>query len=307
MMKYLVSVFVVAAGIFIGCEDSDPDYPIEPFIEFKNVRFYNSTSDVELDSIVLRIAFRDGDGDLGLDWNQQANPEHNTEPYHYENFFVGDNGTLSPMSTYIGFTNESPPRYFGPVLKLSASQEGRLVTLSMRDEPEYSNLPANTFPDNCFHYENGKVYLLGNDVRIVNSSYNVEAIPGTDPPLYEVTGIFYVERNPDANNIFVDYLVKQPDGSFELFDWSAAGSVCLSGFHSRFPPISNKSGIINFDPFIIYQKSKYSGEISFAMKSVGFIPLFSGKTLKLRISIKDRALHTSNVIETHEFTLESIK
>jgi hypothetical protein len=43
------------------------------------------------------------------------------------------------------------------------------------------------------------------------------------------------------------------------------------------------------------------------MENFGFVPYFRNDTLKLRIRIIDRALNTSNVIETPEFTLEGIQ
>jgi hypothetical protein len=39
------------------------------------------------------------------------------------------------------------------------------------------------------------------------------------------------------------------------------------------------------------------------MTSRGFIILFGGKRIKLRMMIRDRALHESNVIETPVFQL----
>lgn len=39
------------------------------------------------------------------------------------------------------------------------------------------------------------------------------------------------------------------------------------------------------------------------MQSIGFVPLFGDKKIKLKVTIKDRALNVSNTIETPPFQL----
>ena len=122
----------------------------------------------------------------------------------------------------------------------------------------------------------------------------------TDPATGKVTDTLYFTLNPDHYNIFVDFYIKQPDNSFALYDWKKEfiyPNCQVNGFDGRFPILSKD----------LSQKTAQEGKIRYSMKSVGFLIFFSIKVLKLKISIQDRLLHRSNVIETPEFTLQSIR
>jgi hypothetical protein len=110
---------------------------------------------------------------------------------------------------------------------------------------------------------------------------------------YGVKDTIYFEKNPNHNNIKVEFFV-QENGVFEPFDWvTAFPPDCGETFDGRFPRLSDES-------------KPLEGTIRYSMESAGFLSLFSIKKIRLRISIKDRALNTSNVIET-EFTLNQIR
>ena len=117
----------------------------------------------------------------------------------------------------------------------------------------------------------------------------VDSFPRTKPLHYQIRDTLYYTTNPNHYNIEVDFLVKDPTapGGFREFDWRE--EYCTT-FDGRFPVFSDK-------------QSSIDGILRYSMTSLGFTSVFSIKTLKLRVSIKDRALHTSNVIETPEFTL----
>ncbi|MEQ9413763.1 MAG: hypothetical protein RIF39_08025, partial [Cyclobacteriaceae bacterium] len=89
---------------------------------------------------------------------------------------------------------------------------------------------------------------------------------------------------------FVDFLVKQNDGSFQEFDWRTEFCTTYDG---RFPILAKNSDLS--------LKNSIEGTLRYAMLSTGFKLQFSIKTLKLRIMIQDRLLNKSNVIETPEF------
>ena len=99
----------------------------------------------------------------------------------------------------------------------------------------------------------------------------------------------YFTPNQDHYNIEVDFLVKDPSApdGFREFDWREEFCTTLDG---RFPVFSDNNSSID-------------GTLKYSMTSLGFRALFSIKTLKLRVSIKDRARNRSNVITTPEFTL----
>ena len=139
-----------------------------------------------------------------------------------------------------------------------------------RTNPDYDTLPDFVKPYNCINWE---VYSENNVVK----------------------DTLYFELNPDYNNITVEFLVKNPDGTFTEFDWKEAFNYpnCGISFDGRFPILyKDKPG------------APLEGTIRYGMGSIGFKILFSTKTLKLRIEIKDRALNRSNIIETPEFTLQ---
>lgn len=112
-----------------------------------------------------------------------------------------------------------------------------------------------------------------------------------------VNDTVYFESNPDHYNIFVEYYVKNPNGTFSLFDWQL--QFCESGgtnFNGRFPLLKDQS-----------RPSPLEGRLTYSMNSLGFRQLFNLRILKLRVTIQDRALNKSNTIETPEFTLDEIK
>jgi hypothetical protein len=139
-----------------------------------------------------------------------------------------------------------------------------------RTNPNYDTLPDFVKPYNCINWE---VYKENN----------------------VVVDTLYFQLNPDYNNITVEFLVKNPDGTFTEFDWREAFNYpnCGISFDGRFPILfKDKPG------------APLEGKIRYGMGSIGFKILFSTKTLKLRVQIKDRALNRSNFIETTEFTLQ---
>jgi hypothetical protein len=73
-----------------------------------------------------------------------------------------------------------------------------------------------------------------------------------------------------------------------LFDWEK--EYCEAAFNQRFPVLSEKTGLLE-------------GNLEYALTSVGIQATFGTRTLKLKIRIRDRALHVSNDVETKEFTL----
>ncbi|MCW5910702.1 MAG: hypothetical protein KIT62_06490 [Cyclobacteriaceae bacterium] len=138
-----------------------------------------------------------------------------------------------------------------------------------RTNPNFSDLPGFVKPYNCINWE---VYRVNNVVQ----------------------DTLYFELNPDHYNIEIDFLVKNTDGTFTEFDWTTEFDYpnCGLTYDGRFPILyEDRSG------------SPLEGTIRYGMGSTGFRILFSLKTIKLRVQIKDRALHRSNIIETPEFTL----
>ena len=64
MRIIIVAPFILA--VFIGCSNP-PDYPNEPVISFESIsKDTLRQSDLNTDSLFVRISYTDGDGDLGF-------------------------------------------------------------------------------------------------------------------------------------------------------------------------------------------------------------------------------------------------
>lgn len=135
-----------------------------------------------------------------------------------------------------------------------------------RTNPDFADLPDYVKPFDCINWE------------IV---YDNAGLP---------TDTVYFELNPNHYNIFIDFLVKQADGSFEEFDWREEFCTTYDG---RFPILAKDKNLSVAGPI--------EGTLRYAMLSTGFKFQFSIKTLKLRVQIQDRLLNKSNIIETPEF------
>ncbi len=150
--------------------------------------------------------------------------------------------------------------------------DGTFITYKTRRTNKlFDTLPAFIKPYNCINWE----------VSNVNSKVDT----------------FYFQLNPDYHNIFVDFFVQnQNTGVFEEFDWETQFGYpqCALNFDGRFPILSKD----------LSQKTPLEGTIRYAMQSVGFLPLFSTKAMKLRVTIQDRQLNKSNTIETQPFSLK---
>jgi len=113
--------------------------------------------------------------------------------------------------------------------------------------------------------------------------------------LVEEADTFYITQNPNHFNIFIDFYIKK-NGQWNLFDWITANPPqCGETYNGRFP-ILNPNG----------QKRPLEGSLKYGLTGAGFEVIFKLDTLKLEITIQDRALNKSNTVETEEFILRDI-
>ncbi|MFZ5970634.1 MAG: hypothetical protein ACOYXA_03490 [Bacteroidota bacterium] len=184
----------------------------------------------------------------------------------------GDLG-LQPSETGCYGSEENPICYnekFNFTVTEGPNAGKRLNYAIKRTDPLFASLPDYVKPFDCINWE------------LERNSAN------------QVIDTVYIELNPNHYNIFVDYLVKQPDGSFKEFDFRE--EFC-STYDGRFPVLAKN----------LNQPGPLEGVLRYGMRGTGFLFVFSIKTLKLRIQIQDRALNKSNTIESPEFTLQSIR
>lgn len=280
-------------AILSGSCFEPPEFPAVPQIEFERIEFINSIDPSDFDSLNLYLKFKDGDGDLGF----LESPDDLSYPFHNANFYQENNGSMTPLHTYAFFVEEREYDF----LEIPDPSQGKLVVFRTRKNPAYSSLPA-TFHCSTYEYLGGRPdpnnssdgrrlvidksdrAALDPMVKLVDSLQDIDG-----NIYYQIQDTLYYTPNPDHYNIEVDFLVKDPSapGGFKEFDWQK--EFCTT-FDGRFPVFSDKDSSID-------------GTLRYSMTSLGFVSLFSIKTLKLRVSIKDHHRNQSNVIETTEFTL----
>lgn len=275
--------------------DSEPEYSAEPFISFKDIAF--TKIEGEPDKLSLTINFRDGDKDLGLESTDTKTP------FNPRTYFTQSGGSLIPVPQIdYSFVNNDGRTFLG----FGEGQTGTLATLTSDGE----TLPPNIYPYSCQNYIPGSLYIQKADVSFIPPSSEILGEYTFDnKEYYKIQDTFYSDTNVNYYNIFVEFLYRAPnEDTFKVLDWTTiTGVECGPSFDERIPPTYNlTNSTVEIGPFIITMKSPYEGEIKYNMRSEGFAIVFDSKKLKLRIHIKDRALHDSNVIETNEFTLEDI-
>lgn len=287
-----LSIPAVLLVILNSCFDP-PEYSIVPQIEYNSVVFVEVGDFSDPDTLILSIDFKDGDGDLGL-----GNTDI-SDPYHDSNYYLEDGGGgLIRIPTELRYSD------IPPMLKMSGEQ-GKLATSRTRNKPLYTYLPAfqadgcphpfiqNGTPDTAY-YKYEYLYISEEDGYVIDDSYQIiDTLTAQDlPDIYVVRDTLLYKPNPAHNNISVEWLVQNNDGSFSEFDWSQIS--CSTGYDGRFPVLEDRTRAVE-------------GTLRYSMTSIGFLQLFSIKTLKLRVTIWDRALHQSNIIETPQFTLNDIR
>jgi hypothetical protein len=294
-------VFLLVIVLFDSCFDP-PQFPSTPQIEYNNIVFIDGTGPAGFDSLVLTINFKDGDGDLGIDQNDLT---YIKDPYNSTFFFQANNGHLDTISTTI-VTGTSPNIQYH-VLEMKPNG-GKLVTIDTRKDPQYSFLP----PLSCALYETSadrstpdrqssgrKILIPGFAAGSLEANTKiVDTFSGAGNQVYyQVFDTFLVQPNPNSYNIQVDFLLYDPTnpdadaGGYVFYDMKAAQCQDFSG---RFPVLTANNNSLE-------------GSLTYTMTSIGFRAAFSIKSMKLRVQIKDRALHKSNVIETPVFTLDKIR
>jgi len=267
-MKTIKNVlFLGMMGLLIGSCFDPPEYSNTPQIDFESVQFKQVGTNSDMDSLIVTISFKDGDGDLGLGSNETD------EPYNEQNFFLDKNGKLITVRT----------------------------TAAELDPGDV--IPSFTKPFNCLNYLYDSLFVPESQKSVFDNTYNViNTFISNGVKYYTLLDTFYIEKNPNHYNITVDYFVPLDPGDvqdasapkgFKEFDWRTVYDypACGETFDGRFPILSDGKG------------HALEGTLKYAMKSNGFIPLLGNRTLKLRIQIKDRKLNLSNVVESPEFTL----
>jgi hypothetical protein len=284
-MKVVKGLLLFGFSVLLTACFDPPDFSVVPRIEFVSVCFREGTQANPTDSLIVTISFRDGDGDLGLSGDQTAEP--------FNDIFYG----LASNGEVIELGKESLFSDLPQFVTVPPGVTGKLATIRTLQDPAYQDdLPSYVDPiTSCTDYKLQKVYIQEKDKHIIDASYlGIDTMTSNTgfPPIYVVEDYFYFRKNPNHDNIEVEFWVNDGSGNYTLFDWEK--EYCEEAFNQRFPRLSEKAGPLE-------------GNLQYALTSVGIKATFSIRTLKLRIRIRDRALNVSNDVQTEDFTLEKIK
>jgi len=297
-------LFVISVVLFSACFNP-PEFSNSPFIEYKGI-WLGKTVHNE-DSLVITLSFKDGNGDVGLN---PTNPAHADSPYHDVNFFTNKAGQKSPLSATLvknfsgyalgeGKKTPKEPSYF---MRTPSKDSGPLIAFRDRDQgvsalPPYaesykcaanseSYLNQNDTPDTIYIWKDDK-HLIRDKTTKVDSLYRIN---NREEYFYADVDYFYMQPNPGQYDIYVKFFIKNNDGGYTEYDW--AKEFCAN-YNGRIPILTDK-------------QRPLEGIIDYSMVSSGFLVIFGNKTLRLEVTIYDRALNSSNTVVTNDFRLEDI-
>jgi hypothetical protein len=292
-MKVLKGLTILTFfSILLGSCFDPPEFPDVPEIVFQDIAFCDVSDNSKPDTLNLYIKFKDGDGDLGLD---AQDPKYSSTPYHYADFFQNVNGSISEIEVFAGQITGPGGTTFVDVFDIDNPTAGDLIFARTRKDPDFAGVLP---PFSCENYAYREFILHSSDTAVLDKySKFADTLANESGTFYLIKDTLYHVTNPDHYNIEVDFFVlvdpnnPNPALRYEEYDWRKER---CSTFDGRFP-------------FLSETRTSLDGSLKYSMESRGFQILFGGKTIKLRIQIKDRLLHKSNVIETGDFTLESIR
>ena len=295
-MKRVFLLGIVGLAFIQSCNNDleNPHYPDVPSIKFVDVKFIEVGDVSDYDTLKLTISYRDGDSDLGL---SSLDINDYLFPYHSEDLFL-ENG--------VGDTLRVRTAIVGDRLVInSIPQAGTLVTHATREKPNYGYLPEYD-PTSCVNYIFFYSLFVREDLGIIDGSFNIiDTVMINGQDYIEIRESLLYKINDNHYNMFVEFYVFN-GGDFQRYDWFE--EFCLT-YDGRFPVIGDKpGGTFKSGPFKVNIKTPWEGKIIYNMPNTSFPAILGENTmLKLAITIKDRALHTSNTVITPEFTLEGIK
>jgi hypothetical protein len=302
-MKIYKSLAVLLTVLALGSCFDPPELPNVPQIEFVDINFIEGNATNRTDSLIVTLRFQDGDGDLGIDPTLQ---KYNEAPYNNVTLYQtnkNDPRKLIPINTIIQSVdhinkNNVKETEILQLLPIQDASLGKLVFPQTRNQPGYEYLPAMS----CEFYENFRTANFAIEAKhkdVLDASTVVDTlfsrINGAKVATHFIISDFlYFTVNPNHYNIDIDFLVKDPSNpqavdGFVLYDWRK--EFCQQDLDGRFP-ILNDNG-----------PGPLEGTIRYAMTSIGLRRIFTIKTLKLKIKIRDQAFNESNTIYTKEFTL----
>jgi hypothetical protein len=276
----IIATLIALAG---GSCFEQPEFSNIPAIEFESLTYKRINN---VDSLILRISFTDGDGDLGLSEDEQDNTCQIINRVRigstdeFENQICLNNKLyalqldsenrhkLIDKNQSCNYNSLCYNSRFFPTKQVTPNTYSFITYKDRRTNPEYADLPNLIKPFTCTNWV----------ITTINN----------------VTDTLFFNLNENHVNFEYQLLVKNPDNTFTPFDFNKELSACLS------PPIpGGRFPILSSDR----SGSPIEGEINFVIASPALRFVLGLKILKFQIKVRDRALNISNVIESNEFSL----
>lgn len=280
-------LFCFLGSVVSACFDP-PEFGNKPEISFRKILFKETPSAGDYDTLVLSLNFKDGNGDLGLD---PADPDDFKYPFNDAFYYLAAGPNLADtvkVTTRTVYTEDND--VFVLLEPFEENVTGILVTDQLRNVTGFGSLPEYD-PTSCVNYSLTQV-LVPEEFEAVDETFNIldTLFDNATNRYFLVKEPLLYKRNPYHYNIDVEFWTLESNGQFKQYDWF--GNFCID-YNGRFRVLG-------------YGTRPLEGTIRYAMSSSSFLQIFSVKTIKLRIRIRDRALNTSNVIETPPFRLSDI-
>ncbi|MDE0470688.1 MAG: hypothetical protein OXH57_02010 [Ekhidna sp.] len=289
-MKFLANLLCLSLLVFFTSCYKEEQFSATPRIEFKNIEFIDSSTNV--DSLNLTFSFEDGDANIGF-------PENDFSPSY--DLFVDSEPKILTRSN---IDESVPPVYLAPVVF-------QTVRPIRRNENIITTGKGSTFPafiDLSQTYNEDIIFECPN---IINQNLSRFDTIGITVYAFDDSNSFYEEiftQNPgDLSaeipalfratfyNIFIQIEQQNINGVFEKIDFRSIFPVdnCeLGNLNGRFPVFGDGDG--------------ESGTITYSILSRGLSIAFQDNLLRVRFSIMDRTGNLSNEVVTPSFRISEI-
>lgn len=212
-----------------GCY-SPPEFPVVPQISLEEVIFVDFSDPFESDSLIVKINFQDGDGDLGLSESETFAPYNDKAYFAY---FADQNrlikfspDTLSQSEDQIFFENR--------------------INYRSRSSPPLDTLPSFVDPYSCINWD-----------IISNAETNF-------------IDTLYYQRNENHHNILIDFLIEQPGGGYREFDLRKEFGFpnCGISYDGRFPILQRDGSSRPLEGTIRYGMTSVLFKSTFSIRNI---------------------------------------
>lgn len=272
----------------MSCKDDQVDQAPEPVIKSALIQYSAANTSSAPEGIIkLSFQFHDVDNDLGFDWNGFTSGSIN--------YFLNDgNGLMMPVSysdTLLG--DHSFPVH---LLNVPASSVGKLVTIrtKMQFRARDNFLARAAYPYGVSH-----LLIRSQNQSIICDDQKPTEVILSGQTFYAVSDTLYWQENPATWNLAVQFLEVKANNVVEEYNWMETHGV---NFNTRIPDVTGLEfgKRIQTGGVVVTGFSTTDGLIEYGMRSADFGKVFSGKKIRLRITVSDKAHHLSNIIESND-------